>query len=449
VTQVEDKLRDREGMADLRKGILKTAMDGLKQVSQSVEKAPLADRSMGVALQRMGDVYEQMGQTEEAIRQHRLSLAIFERLEANEPQNDWLPWNRAVSYDKLGTMTHDFHGDATAALDLFKRSLALRQGLAEHVNTPQIPPIQRVAALSVSFIKLASLSGDVGNPAEAREYARRAVSVNDKLLERDPANAQAARFLGTGLYMLARSEAHLQAVDQARANLGRCIEMREKVVKTDPTSAGGKRDLGAAYDLLGEIEVEQNHPAAALELYQRSLALYRVLHQKEPDNAEDQWYLANVHYRLGAAHELAGDRAAAKADFAECLRMRELLAKTDPRSVQRQTELMLAQARCGQHKEAVQAAEEVRKRSAKDAGVLYTVACAYSLCAQAVGSASPATTAEDKTLADKYLGSAAKALEQAIALGYRDREAVAHDPDLAALRTSAGFPSILAAIPKG
>ena len=100
VTKVDEKLRDREDMSKLRQDVLETAMDGLNKVSRSAETSALADRSIGVAHQRMGDIYEMMSRTEETVRQYKLSLAIFDRLVDEEPDNDWMPLNQTVSYDK-------------------------------------------------------------------------------------------------------------------------------------------------------------------------------------------------------------------------------------------------------------------------------------------------------------------------------------------------------------
>src|SRR6516225_507485 len=87
VRHVDEKLLDKEGMADLRKDILKTALDGLKKVSHSAEGAGFADRTIGVAQQKMGDIYEKMGQTEETFNEYNASLKIFERLLVEEPNN--------------------------------------------------------------------------------------------------------------------------------------------------------------------------------------------------------------------------------------------------------------------------------------------------------------------------------------------------------------------------
>jgi serine/threonine-protein kinase len=443
VTKVEDKLRDKADMNDLRKDILSTAMEGLKKVSKSVETAPTVDRSMGVALQRMGDNYEQMGQTEETMRLYKQSLEIFNRLETEDPGNDWIKWDQAISYDKLGSLSHEFHGDAATALDDYHKSLALRQILLSepHPVTPEFP-VPREIALIVSYNKLANFAREMGDPAKARDYASKCLETSEAVLAAAPTDRRGANFQGHSYYMLGKANAHLNAKDEARKDFERCLELRQRAVHSDPTSADAKRELGAVYDAWGDMEVERGNPKAALQHYSKAFELYQGLHKKQRDNAENQWYLAHVYSHRGTAKSLLGDAAAAK-DFAESLKLCEVLAKTDPRNMQRQTDLMLARARHGLHVEAGKAAEGLRRRASKNPAVLFTVACGYALCSEAVADGKSSLSSEDRALQHRYALAGLQTLDQAVGLGYRDVEALQLEPDLGPLRKVPGFETVL------
>jgi serine/threonine-protein kinase len=443
VTQVQEKLRFKEDMGGLRKDLLQTAMDGLDQVSKSAGKSNLADRSMGVALQHLGQIYEQMGQTEKAMEQYRLSLTIFDRLAKEEPENDWIPWNQAVSFDHLGGVTRDYAGDAIRALTYYQQALALRQALAALVRTPAPTPVQRGAAISVSFIKLANMALDLGDPAAAKGYARQALEQNEAILATRPQDALALRFLSMSAYLLGQAESHLERPGAGREQLRRSIEMREKAVRADPTDAAAKKELAAALEALGDLELKQRDARSALAAYEKAQALCAAVVAKEPNNAESQWYLAFTHYHLGQARQMLGDRERAVREFGVCRTLRQALVKNDPGSVQMQTELMLAQAHCGEHREASLAAAGIRKRSAKNAALLFAVARTYALCAAAVGAGSSALSTADQALQKRYSDEGLATLEQAIGLGYRDRVALERDPDLEGLRGSPAYPALL------
>jgi tetratricopeptide (TPR) repeat protein len=418
-------------------------MDGLKQVSRSAETSPVADRSMGVALQRMGDVYEQLGRTQETIRLYEQSLKIFDRLAAGEPDNDWLPWNRAISFDRLGSLSDQYRGDAAAAREYMERSLALRQGLAARVRTPEIPPAQRRLALTVSYNKLANLTRELGDPAAARGYGQKAVRESEGLAAAGLEALAARRFRAMACYVLGRAEAHLGAADGARQRFQEALAARREAVRTDSTSAAAKRELGAALDALGDLEAEQGNGAAALECNRQSHDLYAALCKKEPDNLEDQWYLAAACYRRGTLHLLAGDAAAAAHDFSEALKIREGMVAKDPANVQFRTELMLARARCGQHAEAARLAADLCRQAGKHPGVLSCAARAYALCAAAAAKGSAA----ERALWQQYTEAALEALRQAIAAGFKDRQALGLEPDLASVRDTAAYRGLIEKLP--
>jgi serine/threonine-protein kinase len=435
VTKVEDQLRDKHDMADLRKEILQSAMDGLGKVSRTIESAAIADRSMGVALQRMGDICEQAGETEQAVQLFQQSLRIFDKLEANEPPNDWIPWNQAVSFDKLGSLSREFQGDAAAALDYYRKSLRLRQALLTKIVTPEIPPFRRKIGLIVSYVKLAAFELAQGDPAAAHQYAAHALEESDALLASTPGDRTTMTFQAMSLYLLGGIQAHEGAVETARKDLARCVALRRKASEDDATNASAKRELGAAYEALGDLEVEQGNGTAAQEQYRHALELYQELVRKEPKNAENQWRLGHICYRLGTASHLLHDAATARSQFSESVKIRENLVRTDPRNVQFATELMLAQARVGQHGAASKIAGRLRQRASRSPEVLFAIACGYALCSQ--------MATEDETLREQYRDSAIEVLGQALSLGYRDAAALRLDPNLETLRQLERFQALV------
>jgi serine/threonine-protein kinase len=450
ITKVEDKLRDIEGMSDLRQDILKTAMAGLGNVAKSVETAKIVDRSMGVALQRMGDTYERLGKTEETEKLYLASLKIFDRLEAEGSVSDWIPWNKAVSFDKLGGIRFESHGNAAAGLDYYQKSLALRRAL-EAKPGPAVPPIPaalRKIAVIVSYHRLASLTRHIGDPARSREYSRRGLKECQALLDVSPNHPAAVYYRAAFYHVLGMVLAHLNAAEEARKTLAQCLEMRQKAVEKNKVNAQAKRELGAAHDALGDLELERQGAKAALEHYGKSVALYEQLHKKEATNAEDRWYLAHGYYRRGVAKDLLGDRPGAEKDFTQAMKLREGLTKTDPKSLQFQAELMLARARLGRHAEASKASGELRKRAPKNPAVLLSAAGGYALAIQGAAAGKAPPPAELGALQRRYADLAFQTLEQALALGFQDRVRLEVDPDLAALRAYPEYKKLLKQLPR-
>src|SRR5215831_1543646 len=79
VTETDEKLRPIAGTGALRKQLLESAMKNLDEISRTAATSGTADRTMGVALQRMSTFYEQMGATDKEVEALDRSLQIFER----------------------------------------------------------------------------------------------------------------------------------------------------------------------------------------------------------------------------------------------------------------------------------------------------------------------------------------------------------------------------------
>src|SRR5262249_22351245 len=152
-----------------------------------------ADRTMGVALQRMGSFYGQMGMTDQQVLVIRRSLEIFDRLMAEELKEDWNRFDAAISYDSLGEIGREAEPEPAKLFDLYGQSLKLREELVSPVHTPTPTPFQRQRALAVSYIKLAALNLDVGDPAKARECALSALAASETDVPLDAGKADARR----------------------------------------------------------------------------------------------------------------------------------------------------------------------------------------------------------------------------------------------------------------
>jgi tetratricopeptide (TPR) repeat protein len=447
---MEEELRDKAGLAPLRMALVDMAMAGLEKVQKSEETSGRVSRTTGVAYQRIGDVYYQLGQTEKTTQLYNRSAEIFEKLAKAEPENDWIPWNLGVTYDKMASMVGELAGDSEASLRFFRRSLELRQGLVKTVHTPEIKPALRRVGVVVSFDKLASLAMDMGEPIRAREFARDALAEAKVALQIDPKIKLAKTLLADSNYLLGKANSHLGDIAGARQSYSDCLKLREQMVADEPLNDSAKRGLGGIHDLMGDLELQQGNAAGALADYGKSYEIYLKLHQKDVKDAEYQWYLAHSHYRLGTADVALGHRDQADRHFTACLQLREALEKADPKNFQRQTELMLARARCGQYAKAREAAQDLQKRAPRNPAILYTVACAYALCIPSTSNShyQGTTTSPPETAQNDCAEKAIDALRQAIARGYQDARSLETSPDLAPLRNADPFRQLVAQLSK-
>jgi tetratricopeptide (TPR) repeat protein len=375
---------------------------------------------------------------QEAVRLYQRSVDIFDRLEVEQPDDDWLRWDKAVALDALGSLSNESGGDSAAAMDYYLKALAMRQLVVFHPRNA-VPPftVKRPITLLISYLRLGDQSRRIGRPQQARDYLERGLKECEAILASDPKDSAAPYYRAHFQRSLGLVLASFNEFSAARALLAQSVQWRQAEMTAHPSSAVAKRELGSAYDALGDLDLLQNDGQLALVHYRKSFVLYEGLHKGEPTNAEVSWYLGYAYYRRGQARELCGDHAAAVKDFTESMKLREALAKMEPRDVQFQRELMLVQARLGRHREAARSCSDLRVRAAKNPQVLLDIAGGYALCAAAV-------KMTDASLASTYTESALQALAQAISLGYRDAVRLSRLPDLSAVRDQARFKQMLA-----
>jgi serine/threonine-protein kinase len=444
--KLDEKLRDKAGMGALRQELLGLVLKNLGEVYRSPGNLAKADRTTGVAVQRIGTFYEEMGQSKEAIQSYQQALKIFERLIAQHSDEDRNRLNAAVCYDNLGEMGREVEPDPAVLFDYYRKALELREALVKEAQAQGAVPAESWQLLSVSSVKLGTLCLVMGDSAQAADHAREAVEQANRAAAAAPGDHHARRIIcSNALFLLGRASAHTGAIPAARRALEECRRLREELVQAEPLNAKAKQELASTYGARGELERENGQPQAALGDSRKGQDLLVELVRKDPKNPEMQWYLSNSDYRLGTVYWALGDLVKAAEHFQASRKTREALTKDDPDNPQRQIELLLARARCGRHEEASKLAAAIAAKAPRHPGVLFAVAGGYALCIPAVaqGKAEASLSDAERSLRNSYADAALKILQQAIECGYHDAMALEHDPDLEPLRANPRYHEIL------
>lgn len=101
-------------------------------------------------------------------------------------------------------------------------------------------------------------------------------------------------------------------------------------------------------------------------------------------------------------------------------------------------------ARVGHFDEIPQSAEMLRSLDAENPDNLYSAACGYALCANAIAAAEgESLTADEQTQRQEYIDLALACLRESIAAGWNDFDHMQQDPDLAVLRDLREFEELI------
>src|SRR5207253_884665 len=112
-----------------KKELLSAGLDGLRKISQKAQDSHIADGLMGEAYQRMGDVFQSIGNYGEARQQYEHAHPIFVKLAQANPSDDGQRLILAKALDKLGDVGV-LEGDHDAARKHYTESLRLREALS-------------------------------------------------------------------------------------------------------------------------------------------------------------------------------------------------------------------------------------------------------------------------------------------------------------------------------
>lgn len=443
VTQVEEKLRDRAELNELRQNVLKLAMDGLENVSRTSETANFADRTIGAAHQRMGDILLRAGKADGAREQYTKALAIFEKLK-DSAESDLVQWNTALTHDGLGDVSRKQLEDETIARAHYEKALECRLALETSATSPKLKPFMIRASLANSLGRISLLLLElVGDPQQSATYSERAIEKSEALLLDLPDNPIPKQALAGAWNLYAEALLRISKSETALDYAQRAMALREELRQATPASVKTRQDVAVSNWTLGDIALAEGNPTQALELYQAAFAIRLKLYQDDPQNSEMQEDLSNAYYRIGTTHLALNQAANASDSFEKCQTLRAQVLAADSDNGSKELQFLQVQARGGDGTSAAARADKLRANLFPSPGTLLRLAGIYALSSQSVGGSSPVDAGQGATTTD-YQEAAVDLVKMAIERGYRDWFTLTHHPDLAALRSDPNFMKLLA-----
>lgn len=436
VVKVQDQLEDAPRTQKLKKELLQTAMTGLKQVAQHAEKSTSTEATMAAAHMKMGQMFRQLGDTEEAFKQYVLCHEITQKRALAQPTWAAAQSNLAATFTVLGNMSQELRRDMKAALDYYLKALALYEKIDANPKGDGERPVDPLVAkrnLAEALTRVAVTHLRLGNPSKAAIDFEKVLPLREGMVRNNPADEKMVQDLTRTYIALAEISFRFNDRKKAKEYFAKCLAERERLAKFKPDNARFTWELAAACGNMGDFHLHCGEWDLARPLFEKELSLSRELAQSDPDNADFQRELGVALYRAGVLARLTGGAKKA-ALFKECLAIREKLA-TDKKNERRQADLMLVLAQIGDHARAAALAETLRERAARDPEVLIEIARCYAGCV--------AAAADQAALREQYGQKAIRALTDAIASGYQDWVALETEPELASIRQAKEFQKVV------
>ena len=213
VFDVQERLGDTAATRTSRRSLLDTAIKGLDDIAQGTEgTAP--DLSRAVAHQKLGEIYQQIGRTNEARRQLDQARGLAEKLAAATPNDLAVAECLRDALAGLGAVRIHDHQYAEAR-DLLHRVVTLSEQIAQ--RGPRRAGARR--GLIEAYLELGRAYGFDGQHAESERCYQRMHDLAERWVNDEPANLSARDLLASSYRKLADERKIVGDHDAARRQL--------------------------------------------------------------------------------------------------------------------------------------------------------------------------------------------------------------------------------------
>jgi tetratricopeptide (TPR) repeat protein len=295
-----------------RAGNVKAALDAVRRHLElterwvSINPGQTAEAALAAANERYGVALSAAGDLEAARRAYDELIRLRERLAAGDtPASNRIALARAYNLygDLLASPFEPNWEDPAGARQSYEKSLAIREELLAE------DPTSASAGLDLAFtlFNIAALERESAPDVSVRTM-RRAMDVSARTLGNATSNADArrSRALMQMMYASALSRAGKHA--EALALYPAVLEVLEPMRAREPARVALTHELMITFSERGDLYVAMGRRDAALDDYQRALALGE---QHQPRNLRIAVMLGSTYARLEKHYRTAGNGPAA------------------------------------------------------------------------------------------------------------------------------------------
>lgn len=361
---IQSKLKNVPAAQTVRRSMLDTTIDGLKQVADSLQTAPDADRSLVRAHLDLGDIFFDAGSsdggsaTDLAEKEFAAAEQSAAQRFAADAGDKVARRDLGSAYQRLGDVRRR-RGSTSDALPLFEKSLKLRTEAA--AEQPEDPALQRELAAVVQRVGL--VRQESGKTDDAEKSYRQFQEITQNLVDKYPENSEHERDLAVAYERLGDIRLLKSDLERADAFFKQSLEVRKRLVERSPENAVAARDLSVTFDRLGELAVRRGDFPGAEDFYEQSLKLRKALYEGDPNNMQALRDLLVSNVQLGDISLLRDKVAQAENFFTFNHEIALQLADSDPANARYQSDLAASFDRLARISE--------RKGLAKDARDLF------------------------------------------------------------------------------
>jgi non-specific serine/threonine protein kinase/serine/threonine-protein kinase len=326
------------GSTPARQLLVQRALEYLQKLTEEAHDDRRLQREVVEAYLKVGDVQgnpyrSNLGDLRGAEASYSAALGISKTLVDADPHDRDAAHYLARSYRSLAEVAPQL-GNPSGAIQDFRQAAALLESLA--AAEPAESGLRQ--ELADCYQLLGDLQGhaglqNLGDQAAALESYRRALAIYQRLASNDARNSAARRGVALLQIRIGDMLEFRDDLDGAFAAYRDALDMSERIAADDPTNVEDQRRLALAYRKVGGIQEDFRQYREALDGYDKAATINRALMNADPANARASMsYVISLRW-TGDLLAIMGDTAGALTKYRAILQILGRLYAAEPANV--------------------------------------------------------------------------------------------------------------------
>ena len=315
-------------------GRLQERLKALKLLKEHLEKTdisffndPKTGRNYGVLVGKLGDIFQALGQLEEALLYHEDEAKFFVKLFTKNPRIEKLAIDILTSHLNLGDV-HQAVGNLKTALKYYEIS---NKQFDEFL--PSILQNEEIKKrMAISYSKLGEIHQALGNMYEALKYYEKRSELNRELYSSNPQDELLRRDLAISYDRLGSYHQAMGHLEEALKCFEDAVELFKGLYESSPRNESYKNGLAISYGRLGSYHQAMGQLEEALKYFDEVVKLFKELYESNPHNESLKNGLAISYGKLGSIHQSMGHMEKALKYFDEVVKLFKELHTSNPNS---------------------------------------------------------------------------------------------------------------------
>jgi serine/threonine-protein kinase len=385
LTQIgAQKLRQVQDVATIRRELLQEALKFHKQFLDDRSDDPKLQWELGRTYGKVGDIYQQLGQPQEAEKAFRKGIQLVEEVAVKFPQDAAYRGDLAGGYHNLGQLLAQT-GRSEEAERAYQKCLTLMEQLDHesptNANSSALATLHnslgnqyrltsRMAKAETEFQKalvyqerlmrdqpaaevyrndlarihnnLAVVFAATGRKAQAEESYQMALAIREQLVHDFPAAPEFQASLAITQMSLSVFYTQNQQLERAEEFGGKAVSTWEKLAHDHPAVASYQSNLALACSNLGGLYAGTGRLEEAGKVFRRGLTVQEELYRAQPMNIEFGNDVGGSYLNLGHLQRAQIKSAEAIESYEKATGLLEAILKREPRATTTQSHLTLA-----------------------------------------------------------------------------------------------------------